>query len=88
MNKEKKRGNKENKVGLGQFTIAVRTCCDHCPAPFPYFVWQKGYFHPFPLTMGILFPLILILSYRFFFYFFLLALWRAFFDHLLWSIFF
>ena len=21
-------------------------CHDHCPAPFSYFVWQKGYFHP------------------------------------------
>ena len=28
-------------------------CCDHCPAPFSYFVRQKGYFHPFPLTVGI-----------------------------------
>ena len=25
----------------------------HCPAPFTYLVWQKGYFHPFPLTVGI-----------------------------------
>ena len=24
------------------------------PAPFTYFVWQKGSFHPFPLTVGIL----------------------------------
>ena len=30
------------------------TCRDHChcPAPFTYFVWQKGYFHPFPLCCG------------------------------------
>ena len=26
---------------------------------FAYFVWQKGYFHPFPLTVGISSPLIL-----------------------------
>ena len=29
---------------------------------FTCIVWQKGYFHPFPLTVGILSPLILILS--------------------------
>ena len=23
------------------------------PAPFTYIVWQKGYFHPFPLTVGV-----------------------------------
>ena len=27
-----------------------------CPAPFSYFVQQKGYFHPFPLTVGIFIP--------------------------------
>ena len=32
-------------------------CRDHCPAPFSYIVWQKGYFHLFPLTVGILYPL-------------------------------
>ena len=26
---------------------------------FTYIVWQKGYFHPFPLSVGILSPLIL-----------------------------
>ena len=28
-------------------------------APFSYFVWQRGYFHPFPLTVGILIRLLL-----------------------------
>ena len=27
------------------------------PAPFTYFVWQRGIFHPFPLSVGILSPL-------------------------------
>ena len=30
------------------------------PAPISYFVWQKGYFHPFPLIEVTLSPLILI----------------------------
>ena len=39
-------------------------CCDHChcPASFTYFVWQKGFFHPFPLTVGIRSTLISLLS--------------------------
>ena len=36
-----------------------------CPTPFPYFVWQKGYFHLFPLTVGISSPLISLLSCSF-----------------------
>ena len=28
-------------------------CRDHCPAPFSYFVRQKGYFHLFPLIMAL-----------------------------------
>ena len=38
--------------------LFVCQCRDHfhCPAPFAYFVWQKGYFHPLPLTVGILNP--------------------------------
>ena len=30
-------------------------CRNHChrPAPFTYSVWQKGYSHPFPLTVGL-----------------------------------
>ena len=28
----------------------------HCPAPFTYFGWQKGYFQPFPFTVGIFVP--------------------------------
>ena len=39
-------------------------CRDHCPAPFPSFVRQKGYLHLFPLT-GILSPLVFILSLLF-----------------------
>ena len=26
----------------------IQYCLDPCPAPFSCFVWQKGYFHPFP----------------------------------------
>ena len=33
-----------------------------CPAPFTYSVWQKGYFHPIPLTVGIRNPHISLLS--------------------------
>ena len=43
----------------GKSTITF--CRDHCPAPLSYFVWQKGYYNPFPLTVGILSPLIFIL---------------------------
>ena len=32
-----------------------------CPALFTYIVWQKGHFHLFPLTVGILSPLIFAL---------------------------
>ena len=41
-----------------------RECRDHChcPAPFTYFVWKNGYFHPFLLTMGISTPLISLLA--------------------------
>ena len=28
-----------------------KQCRDHCPAPFSYFVWQKGFF-TIPLTVG------------------------------------
>ena len=38
--------------------IIHRGCHDHCPAPFSYSVRQKGYFHLFPFTVGILSPLI------------------------------
>ena len=41
---------------IGPFTkLFVSGCHDqcHCPTPFTYFVRQKGYFHPFPLTVGI-----------------------------------
>ena len=31
-------------------------CPDPCPAPFPYFVRQKGYVHLFPLIMGTFVP--------------------------------
>ena len=31
-------------------------CRDRCPAPFSYFVRQKGYFLPFPLFVGTLSP--------------------------------
>ena len=31
----------------------ILKCHDHCPAPFSYSVGQKGYFPPFPLTVGI-----------------------------------
>ena len=27
-----------------------------CPAPFTYIIWQKGYFRPFPLTLGVFVP--------------------------------
>ena len=42
-----------------------RPLSDHCPAPFSYSVWQKGYFHPYPLTLGVLSPLISLLSCSF-----------------------
>ena len=45
--------------------VLLSWCCDHCPAPFPYFVRQKGYFHLFPLTVGILSTLNFILSLLF-----------------------
>ena len=48
--------------------ICVHVCSDHCPAPFSYSVRQKGYFHPFPLTVGILSPLISLLSCLFTFF--------------------
>ena len=46
------------------FILLCRDHCDHClcPALFTYFVWQKGYFHPFPLTVGIWNTLISLLS--------------------------
>ena len=37
-----------------------QVCRDHCPTPFSYSVWQKEYFHLFPLTVGIWSPLIFI----------------------------
>ena len=37
----------------------------YCHAPFTYSVWQKGYFHLFPLTVGIWNLLISLLSYSF-----------------------
>ena len=43
------------------FQVFILTCRDYCPLLFSYFVWQKGYFHPFPHTVGILSPLIFIL---------------------------
>ena len=40
-------------------------CCDHChcPAPYTYCVWQKGYFHPFPLIVGFQNPLIFLITF-------------------------
>ena len=29
-------------------------CCDHCPAPFSYFVQQKGYISPDLLPVAVL----------------------------------
>ena len=45
----------------------VLTPSQHQPLSrsFPYLFWQKGYFHPFPLTMGIVSPLIFMLSCSF-----------------------
>ena len=37
----------------------------HCPTPFTYSIWQKGYFHPFPLTVGIQDPLVFLSSCSF-----------------------
>ena len=37
-------------------------CCDNCPAPFSYIVWQKVYFHLFPLFVGTLSLLFHLLS--------------------------
>ena len=39
-------------IKLSNLDPKCRDHC-HCPAPFTYSVWQKGYFHPFPLTVGI-----------------------------------
>ena len=52
---------RENKSSC---TTSWQPCRDHChcPAPFTYFVWQKGYFQPFPLTVGIQNPLVSLLS--------------------------
>ena len=40
----------ETTIVLGKI---VQQCRDPSPAPFTYFVWQKGYFHPFPLIVDI-----------------------------------
>ena len=51
---------------LVQFQIcSANFCRDHCHAPFSYSVRQKGYFHGFPLTVGISSPLISLLSCSF-----------------------
>ena len=50
------------------FSIWSRDSCRdhcHCPALFTYSVCQKGYFPPFPLTMGISNLLISLLSRSF-----------------------
>ena len=39
-----------------QRTKRLAFCRDPCPTPFPYFDWQKGYFHPFPLIVGTFVP--------------------------------
>ena len=43
----------------------VGICCDPIvgPALFTYIVWQKGYFHPFPLTVGIFWALLKSIGY-------------------------
>ena len=41
--------------------VCVLVSC-HCPTPFTNFVWQQGYCHPCPLTVGVLSTLIFILS--------------------------
>ena len=58
--------------GWNQTTVTIQIpdipkpkCCDHCPAPFSFSVRQKGYFHPFPLTVGISSPLTSLLSCSF-----------------------
>ena len=67
-----------------------------CPAPFNYIVWQKGYFHPFPLTVGLFGLLVCIRGYTGLYYWFLLfgrpfgllvpfggsLVWRSFFSAL------
>ena len=56
MDNEKEKLRIERKEGeIDRRKGRERECCDHChcPAPFTYFVWKKGNFHPFPLTVGI-----------------------------------